>query len=151
MARNSKSSGRGRKTNGASNGIAKVPQAHGGALNIGGTPGHRGAGGRPPSAIRELLAESLPDRVASLTAIADGEVVQRMRIGDKETATMISADVSDRLRAIDLLFKYSIGTVKEVSVESVRDRVKKTLDVIQGRVAPEQYASIVRELRPIWA
>lgn len=38
--------------------IAKVPQAHGGALNAGGTPGNAG-GGRPPNWLRDFCDDLL--------------------------------------------------------------------------------------------
>lgn len=39
------------------NGLTKIPQKHGGALNPGGTKGNRGGPGRPPNAVREALRQ----------------------------------------------------------------------------------------------
>jgi hypothetical protein len=50
-----------------------------------------------------------------------------------------------------MLAKYGLGTVREVSVENVRERVMATLTVIRERCSDEQAAAIVAELRPIWA
>ena len=45
--------------NGGNNGtgITKIPQPHGGALNSGGTPGHRGGSGRPPHSIKRRFRD----------------------------------------------------------------------------------------------
>jgi len=45
--------------NGENNGIEKVEQPHGGALNSGGTPGNKG--GRPPNLFKEAM-RALADR-----------------------------------------------------------------------------------------
>lgn len=127
-----------------------IPQAHGGALRNGGT--NKGGTGRPPSILRDQLRGSFADRVAVLEKIADGEAIAKMRGMDgKETEIQVSADVSDRLKAIDMLAKYGLGTVKEVSVENVRERVQKTLDVIRKHVSPEQMTAMTPELRQVWA
>lgn len=44
-----------KETTGKTSAPPKVPQAHGGALNAGGTPGNKG-GGRPPQAFKDFLA-----------------------------------------------------------------------------------------------
>lgn len=129
---------------------ALIPQPHGGALRNGGT--NKGGTGRPPSIIREQLRGSFADRVAVLEKIADGEAVAKMKAPDgKETEIQVSADIGDRLKAIDMLAKYGLGTVKEISVENVRDRVKQTLDVIRKHVSPEQMQAMTPELRQVWA
>src|SRR2546422_3379691 len=89
-----------------------VPQPHGGALLPGGT----GAGGRPSSALRERLRGSLEQRVPVLEAIAD----------DPE------ADAQDRIRAIEVLAKYGLGPLRELSVDEVRDRLRATIAIIKG-------------------
>ena len=132
----------------------KMPGRNGGTLNAGGTPGNsggkKGRSGRRPSAMRALATEMFSERLPHLADIADGKAICRIKSGDAETETLISPDVSDRLRAIDLLGRYGPGTVKEVSADDVEDRVERTLEVIQARTSPEQFASIVEELRPIW-
>lgn len=49
------------RNNGKTNGIAKIPQPHGGALNAGGTPGHKPGPGRPKKAWKHFLAELRDD------------------------------------------------------------------------------------------
>ncbi|MHB1864363.1 MAG: terminase small subunit [Gemmatimonadaceae bacterium] len=126
---------------------AEVPTgAH--SSNTGGKPGRSG---RPPSAIRELLRGSFADRVQTLTDIADGEAVVKMR--DKyghETETMVSADVSDRIKAIDMLAKYGLGAVHGVSLDDVRERLEGTLEEVKARTSPEQFAAIVEAVEAVW-
>jgi hypothetical protein len=117
----------------------------------GNTGGKRGRSGRVPSIVRELALESFADRVHLLAEIADGIAFRRVKVGAHETETFTSTEVSDRLRALEMLAKYGLGTIKGASVDDVRDRVRATLDVIQDRTPPELFASIVGELRPIWA
>jgi hypothetical protein len=91
--------------------IATMPGRNGGTLRRGGnkTPGP----GRPPSVIREHAREGFADLIPSLKRIA----------GDKETST------TDRLRAIDLLGKYGLGTTvtetdtegRDVTVRVIRE------------------------------
>ncbi len=131
-----------------------VPQAHGGAIRVG-NPGNSGGkpgrSGRPTSLIRRKCALAFANRVKALAEIADGKTVQRQRLDGVETQTEISAEVSDRLKAIDLLGKYGLGTVKEVSSEQVKERVQATLLVLRQHVSAETFAAICAELRPIWA
>ena len=76
-----------------------VRQPHGGALLSGGVPGHRGGAGRPPSVIRERCRGSFAERLTVLEEIADDSEVP----------------IRDRLKAIDLLGKYGLGTQRELS------------------------------------
>lgn len=77
-----------------------MPGKHGGWLRRGGSNG--GAGGRPPSAIRATMREALADRIPILEAIADDP----------------KASVADRMKAVDLLGKYGLGTtVTETDTE----------------------------------
>ena len=74
-----------------------VPQPHGGAIRRGGT--NRGGTGRPASEIRARMRGSLDERIAIAEQIADNPQ---------------SSD-SDRLKALDFLAKYGIGTKQEHS------------------------------------
>ena len=125
------------------------PQAHGGALRNGGP--NRGGTGRPPSVIRQRLRGSFEERIAVLEAIADGEAVERVRLpSGEETDTRKSAAVSERLKAIDLLAKYGLGTTKELSIEHVRDRLQQTIRVITQTLPKEQAERLLSRLEPVW-
>ena len=82
-------------------GLRTVPplirQTHGGALRAGGTPGNRGGTGAPSSELRARLRGSASERVAIAEEIADDP----------------QASNADRLRAIDLLFKYGLGAAED--------------------------------------
>lgn len=151
--------------------------AHGrGSLRVGNTGGNPGTG-RPPSAIRENLRGSFAERVKVIEDIADGVPIQRISVPliavlphvvcptcsakglvAKDLSELLtvsfdalaSASPKDRLSALDLQAKYGLGALKEVSVENVRERVGKTLDVIRSHVPNELATSIVNALRPIW-
>jgi len=157
--------------------VEKVPQTHGGALNRGGVPGNRGGSGPMPSQLRERLRGSFADRVPVIEAIADGKPVQKVKLalahilphvkcpacGAKglQAATRgknvlqievtMSATPGDRLRALDLAGKYGVGTVHEVSIENVRERMRSTLAAITRHVTTEQLEKILTDIKPLWA
>lgn len=110
-----------------------VPQPHGGAIRRGGTPGNRGGG--VPSVLRARLRGSLKKRVRIAEQIAD----------DPESLPV------DRLRALDFLARYGLGLLQELSVEQVRERVRRTLEAIWDALPAEQAAPIIDTLRRVWA
>ena len=111
-----------------------MPGLNGGSLRRGGaTGGRRRGAGRPPSIIREKLRGSFEKRIKILEQIADGEFVPHLpkdvKRGDictcgaykrdaaaecicmaSNNATMAEYAVSERLKAVDLLGKYGMGT-----------------------------------------
>lgn len=100
----------------------RVP-AHGrGALRVGGSNG--GAGGRPASAIRASMRESLDKRLVIAEQIAD----------DKEAAP------SERMKALELLARYGLGTSDTVnhkrptfaSDDERRQRLRELLERLEG-------------------
>jgi len=97
-------------------GRLEVPKHGGGLLKRGGTIGP----GRPPNAIRQMLRESLINRLDVLEAIADGRAVRRVKVGEDgaEVETWVSPEPGDRIRALDLLAKYGLGTQKEVNLDA---------------------------------
>ena len=85
---------------------AKTPQArmevpsHGkGMLRRGGT--NEGGPGRPPSELRRKMRGSLEDRLHIAEEIADSP----------------TAAYSDRMKALDFLAKYGLGTKQEITGE----------------------------------
>lgn len=74
------------------------PFAKGGDPRQGRGP-KKGEGGAPPSELRKRLRGSFSERVKILEAIAD----------DTTSSAM------DRMRAVDLLAKYGLGTTQEVT------------------------------------
>ena len=113
---------------------ALVPQPHGGALLSRGLPGHAGGGGRPSSVLRERLRGSFQERVRVLEDIADDPNV----------------DPQDRIRAIDVLAKYGLGTLRELSVDDVRDRLRKTIAIVREHMAPDRVTEVLTRLREVW-
>jgi len=137
---------------GAISGLELVPQKHGGALLKGGVPGHRGGTGRPPSEIRERLRGSLSDRVSVLEEIADRPREANVTCPEcgSEVAVNPPANDGDRIRAIDTLAKYGLGTLKEVSVDQVQDRLRTTLAIIRDRLDEHVAEGLINELRGAW-
>ena len=122
-----------RKTAVETAGLSLIPQPHGGALLSGGVPGNNG-GGRPRSVLRQRLRGSFEDRIPVLEEIADDP----------------NADCQDRIRALDVLAKYGIGTVRELSVDEVRERLRNTVEIIREALAPAVADSLLSRLRPVW-
>ena len=79
---------------GGKSGIEMVAQQHGGRLRVGSLPGNTPGTGRPPSAIRAAMRLSLDQRLKVAEAIADDE----------------KANPSERLKALELLARYGLGT-----------------------------------------
>ena len=113
---------------------ALVPQAHGGALYHGGVPGHVGAGGRPPSALRARLRGSFDERVKVLEEIADDQEAPR----------------TDRIRAVDVLAKYGLGAASDVTVDQVRDRLAQTVELVRATLPKQQAEAVIERMRGIW-
>jgi hypothetical protein len=114
-----------------------IPQPHGGALVPGGGRGPKpGApnAGRPPSAIRALMRESFAVRIPLAEAIADNPRISP----------------ADRLRALDLLGRYGLGTTRELSVEEVRERLTQTIVAVRAIVPARHVETLLATLRQVW-
>jgi hypothetical protein len=61
----------------------------------------------------------------------------------------VSASVGDRVKAIDVMGKYGLGALKEISAEHVRDRLRQTIDIIRDEV-PEMAEALLARLAPVW-
>ena len=113
-----------------------VKPSHGrGMIRRGSRPGEVVPGiGRPPSAIRERLRGSFDERVAVLEDIADSN----------------AESTADRIRAIDLLAKYGLGTLKEISTEDVAGRLRETIAIIRRRLPKTEAEALLNEMRGVW-
>ncbi len=114
-----------------------IPQPHGGALVPGAGRGPtRGApnAGRPPSEVRAALRQAFADRLPILTDIADDAMLPP----------------SERLRALEMLARHGLGTVMELGVDDVRDKLAATVAAIRRTVAPDVAAPLLDELRALW-
>ncbi len=100
--------------------VKLVPQRHGGALLTGGKPGNKG-GGRTPSELRALMRKPLAKLLKVVKRIAEAEDTQTVtcpKCEEKFEATSW-VKASDKLKAVDLLARYGIGTCKEVEHQGV--------------------------------
>ena len=112
-----------------------VPQPHGGALLNGMAKNHVPGPGRPPSELRERLKGSLAERIKVVEEIADE----------------ITHTPADRLRAIDLLAKYGLGTKEEITLvsEDVRTRLERQVSLIASRPTWTR-EDLLTELEGVW-
>lgn len=111
-----------------------MPQPHGGALLPGGT-GAPGTG-RPADRVRAALRKAGANRIKVLKDIADGN--------DPE------AKPADRVRAVDTMLRYGIGTIQEMSVDAVRGRLAQTIALIRDHFPPEQAEPLLEKMADLW-
>jgi hypothetical protein len=81
------------------------------------------------------LRGSFADRIAIIEEIADDA----------------SLRPGDRVRAIDLLARYSLGEQRGVDVEEVRAKLRSTVEAIRQLVPSEAASPLLERLREIWA
>lgn len=131
------------------------PQRHGGALRNGGT--NRGGSGRPASAIRERLRGSFAERIPVLEAFADGaapitEKCPKCGHEPDSDGSVEAITTTDRLRAMDLLAKYSLGEKTELTLVSpeITTRLERQVEIINSRVhwTPSE---LLDALDPVWS
>lgn len=130
-----------------------VPQPHGGALQVG-NPGNVGGPGRPPSAIREDLRGDFDERRRVLREIADANLPIREKCPacghePKPTTTELVA-VRDRVRAIDIMGKYGLGTVRELSVDHVKSRLEEMYRLLAVELDAKTFQRIDQRMAEIW-
>ena len=119
---------------------ALVPRPDGrGALFSGGVPGHRGAGGRPPSVVRAAALEGAAKAVPKLISILE----------DKQ------AEDRDVIAAADRLLKYGLGPAggpaNVMSIDRVREQLRATIGIITRALPAEQAEDILAQMEPIWS
>lgn len=140
-----------------------VPQPHGGALRYGGT--NAGGSGRPPLVLRQDLRQLLDKHGLKFVAGVLAGVVafeaecpkcgHRAKQREKPTT-------ADRLRAVELLARYGLGTRDELTAISpeVRWRVQRTVHVVENELpvairatdSPEKAAEwLVNRLGEVWS
>lgn len=112
--------------------VVMIPQPHGGALKSGGNPGNVGGTGRPPSAIRARMRQHL-----------DSDVLKKV-MAEFEAEKLPTLDVAE------FLAKYGLGTMKEVSVENVRERLRLTLEVLRRELSAPQLRAIIPQIEGVW-
>lgn len=141
--------------NGADNGkavvvVGKVPQAHGGALNTGGTPGNAG-GGSPPSRLRGQLREILEASIQMLRDIALGKVTLELTFNCPQCTYQAQGKKpfvprsSDITRAIEIAAKYGLGLPNVGYDEELVDELAQaTAGVLALQENGQQLASEIK-------
>lgn len=75
--------------------------------------------------LRDLMQHALHTRLHVLTSIADGDPVEKVKLGkgDKAVEATVSATPGDRVRALDLLAKYGLGPpAQEIALSGSGDK-----------------------------
>lgn len=77
---------------------------------------------------------ALDEQIRVLVDIASGEPVVRVKLPNgQETDTFVSATPGDRIRAIEMLAKYGLGTQIGLPVNGDGEEVPAQIIVIGGR------------------
>ena len=114
--------------------------------------------GRPTDLIREMAREAFADRIPALADIADGALaLWRERCpncgyepGPPPDLVRGLISPGDRIRAIDTLGKYGPGTIQEMSTDSVRVRLARTIELIRSELEPGQAATLLAKMAVLW-
>ncbi|MGH7576522.1 MAG: hypothetical protein ACREM1_15530 [Longimicrobiales bacterium] len=145
-----------------------VPKHGKGMLLRRGVKGNVGGLGNV-SAIRQRVRGSLSERVPILEEIADGTVKMPLlwtcskcgytppgngkqakkieEAAEAAVANMISS--ADRLRALELMAKIGL-TGERVSVENIRLRLQRTIEIIEEVLEPEAATALKQRLVDVW-
>jgi len=110
-----------------------VAQRHGGALLTGGRPGNRG-GGRRRADVRAAALLGADEAVPRLLAMLRNPRARPVLV----------------IQAAQLLLKYGLGTVRELSVEEVKDRLRLTIEVLRTELPADEAQRVLARIRPIW-
>ncbi|GJG88711.1 hypothetical protein tb265_38920 [Gemmatimonadetes bacterium T265] len=117
--------------------VATVPQPHGGALAVQGTPGNQGGPGRPKNEVRAAALEGADEAIPVLRGI-----VLDAKLRTKRPAVVVLA--------ADKLLKYGLGTQKEVSIDEVKGRLRKTIDLARELLPPDLFRDFAARLHTVW-
>ena len=89
--------------------------------------------GRPPDAIRRICREGFADRIPALVAIANGEAIQSETVqieGKPDELRTVYPTPEQRMKAIDMLAKYGLGTTITPTDAEGNTLTKFTLAVV---------------------
>ena len=128
---------------------AKIPLG----AHPGNTGGKKGSSGRLRRVVREKLTQimdqhGVPALTDILTAPRDTMMVCE-KCGCQQEVKPPSTD-GDRIRATDVVGKYGTGTLKEISVEEVQDRLRHTVEIIQNELQPDDADRVSGLLKEVW-
>jgi hypothetical protein len=125
------------------------PGRNGGALRS----GNPGNAGRPRSLIRDAAAAAFEERIPLLCRIIDGAPLERSFQADgaeKPIIVRASADVGERLAAMRELRAVGLPTSRDVTVESVRERLVETLRIIRSKLPQGEADELIQRIEGAW-
>lgn len=153
----------------------RVPSHGGGRLKVG---GHNPGAGRPPSVVRRTALGFFDAALPKLGAVAQGlaterstvklaevlKVIECAKCGPKtrfrvkgnrkanevELEAMTTARVADQVRAATALGNLGLGPDKQLTVESVRERLQRMIAVLREELPAELFKRVEPRLRHVW-
>ena len=129
--------------------VPERPGRNGGALRS----GNPGNSGRPRSLIRDAAARAFDERIPLLCSIIDGEMLKRSYQPDgaaQPTILQVSADVGERIAAMRELRSVGLPTSREVTVESVRERLTETIRTIRESLPEDTAEGLIDRIEKAW-
>lgn len=115
-------------------GAELVTQLHGGALKTGGNPGNKGGTGRPKSEVRAAALAGADKAIPKLIAIVEDA----------------KSEKSEITAAGKVLLQFGLGTQTEVSVEDIKHRLTRQMEVLREEIPLAILERVVARLHPIW-
>jgi hypothetical protein len=99
--------------------------------NPGNSGGKKGRSGRPPGKIREACARAFSARVKILAQIAEGAILHYQEMPDGTKRELKEpVEISDRLKAMDLLGKY--GGLQKIETEHVHKHYREAIEEVRA-------------------
>jgi hypothetical protein len=99
--------------------------------NPGNSGGKKGRSGRPPGKIREACARAFSARVKILAQMASGAIIHLQKLPNGETVEFKEkVEISDRLKAMDLLGKY--GGLQKIETEHVHKHYREAIEEVRA-------------------
>lgn len=122
---------KGTSRNAGPHGVPMRTPKHGKGKLMSGNPYAQGG---TPSELRKRLRGSMRDRINVLEEIADDP----------------QSKPSDRLKAIDLIAKYGLGKLTELSTEHVRGKLVETIAIVREELDEADADRVLTRMREVW-
>lgn len=122
----------------------------------------RGNGGAPSNVLRERLRGSFRERVPIVEQIADRIGWKRLRhrcehcgrepsdAADTEEIILEAPTITETLRALELMARYGLGTIRGMSEDDVRTRLASTIDAIEQELEAAVAQRVLRRIAESW-
>jgi hypothetical protein len=127
---------------------ALIPQPNGkGALLAGGIPGNKG-GGRPKSEVRAAALEGADVAIPFLKSVVEEAIEAKKK--KKDGVLGLFRSKAEAIAASKILLQFGLGTQTEVSVDDIRNRLSRQLEVLREELPAALLERVLTRLKPIW-